>query len=318
MKSPATCLFNLPLESAHPSGLTAIATRLPLMLAAGCCLTVAMALPGTAATRVTGPEGETAIAQALPTPLPPLPANDGVAPAAGEQYLVLVNGNSELLLQQVRQIEPGAFVNYVGGRSMIQAGRFNSRQNAQLRANELASLGLGAEVQQTDYAGAPIPVTPPSDYALTFPGAGQTAAGGQQLPPGTVAATPSAIEFGQAPPFPSSSAAAFPPPAPTATFPNSAPLPPTTVTPPPLSAPAVVNETLPSGYYVVIPSNMAQLQRVSNQVVELGAPSSLVRTRTEPRGPHVAVGPYSDRDLAQEWNNYLRTAGFAGARVHFE
>jgi len=228
-----------------------------------------------------------------------------------------VNGNSELLLQQVRQIEPGAFVNYVGGRSMIQAGRFNSQQNAQVRANELAGLGIGAEVQTADYAGAPIPVTPPSDYALTFPSPAQTGAPiAQPLPASTVAATPSAIEFGQAPPFPSSApstGAAFPP-APTSSFPS----PSGTVAPPPLSSPTSVNETLPSGYYVVIPANMLQLPNIANRVVTLGAPSSLVRTRTEPRGPHVAIGPYSDRGLAQEWNDYLRNAGLPGARVHFE
>jgi len=320
MKSHSTRLLNLPSEAPQKTGLTAIAARLRLALVAGCCLTVAIALPSAASTLTTGSESKTAIAQALPTPLPPLPASDGVAPASGEQYLVLVNGNSELLLQQVRQIEPGAFVNYVGGRSMIQAGRFNSQQNAQLRANELAGLGIGAEVQTTDYAGAPIPVTPPTDYALTFPASGQPSAQGDQFfPTGTVAAAPSAIEFGQAPPFPSgnpATGAAFPP-APTA-FPNNAAPPSGNVAPPPVSSPAAMNESLPSGYYVVIPANMLQLQNIANRVVTLGAPSSLVRTRTAPRGPHLAVGPYSDRGLAQEWNDYLRNAGFPSARVHFE
>lgn len=323
MKSPFTQLLNLNLASSPQPGRTAIAARLRSALVAGCCLSLAIALPGAAATLVPATDAARAIAQALPTPLPPLPATDGLSPTSGEQYLVLVNGSSELLLQQVRQVEPGAFVNFVDGQSMIQAGRFNSRQNAQFRADELAGLGIGAQVQTADYAGAPIPVSPPSDYALNFPAAGQSAAIGQQLPVPTIAATPSAVEFGQAPPFQSTaapaSAAAFPPPpGPTATFPNNAPLPPTTVTPPPVSSPAFGNESLPSGYYVVIPGSMSQLQRLSNQLVELGAPSSLVRPRTAPRGPHVAIGPYSDRGLAQEWNDYLRSAGFAGARVHFE
>ena len=318
MKSPATRSSNSPLCAAARAALTTIAPRLRSTLVASSCLALAIALPSVAGPSTTPTEDNAAIAQALPTPLPPLPANDGIAPTSGEQYLVLVNGSSNMLLQQVRQVEPGAFVNYIGGRSMIQAGRFNSFQNAQVRADELAGFGIGAEVQETDYAGAPIPVTPPSDYALTYPTGGQSIASGGQLPPGTVAATPSAIEFGQAPPFPSSSAAAFPPPVPTATFPTSAPLPPNTVTPPPVSSPTVVNESLPSGYYVVIPGNMVELQRLANQVVALGAPSNSVRTRTAPRGPHVAVGPYSDRGLAQEWNTYLRNSGLPGARVYFE
>jgi hypothetical protein len=53
-------------------------------------------------------------------------------------------------------------------------------------------------------------------------------------------------------------------------------------------------------------------------VISLGVPSSLVRTRTSPRGPHVAIGPYSDRSLAQDWTNFLNNSGVSGARVFFE
>lgn len=253
------------------------------------------------------------VAQALPTPLPPLPASGGASLSTGEQYLVLVNGNSDLLLQQVRQVEPGAFVNYVGGQSVIQAGRFNSYQNAQVRANELANFGIGAEVQATDFAGAPIAVTPPADYDLSFPTPAPTALPVGQAPSATaVAATPSSIEFGQAAPFQPSapaSSAAFPPPTSVPTQSN--------VAPPPTSAP-VVNNQVPSGYYVVIPGGSAELQNIANRVMALGAPNSLVLTRTSPRGPHVAVGPYNDPGIAQEWTNYLRDSGLAGARVHFE
>ncbi len=286
-----------------------------LALLVGCCLGGVIALPGQAATLVTTDTAETAIAQALPTPLPPLPTSSGVAPATGEQYLVLVDGSSDLLLQQVRQVEPGAFVNYVDGRSVIQAGRFSSYQNAQYRADELAGFGLGAAVQTTDYASAPIAVTPPTDYSLAYP---VPQAGGQNLPAATVAATPSSIEFGQAVPFEPAaptSAAAFPPPAPTATYPST---PTGTVAPPPVTTPAVIENNLASGYYVVIPGNTVELQNIASQVVALGAPRILVHTRTAPRGPHVAIGPYGDHDIAQEWNSYLRDSGINGARLHFE
>lgn len=252
------------------------------------------------------------IAQALPTPLPPLPT-EGSTSSTGEQYLVLVNGSSDLLLQQVRQVEPGAFINYVGGQSVIQAGRFNSYQNAQVRANELANFGIGAEVQATDFAGAPIAITPPADYDLSFPAPNPTSVPSTPVPTASVAASPSSIEFGQAAPFqtpPPSTGAAFPPPTPVPASPN--------VAPPPLTAPTIINQATPSGYYVVVPASMTELTAISNQIVSLGAPSSLVLTRTSPRGPHVAVGPYDDRGIAQEWSNYLRDSGIAGARVHFE
>lgn len=254
------------------------------------------------------------IAQALPTPLPPLPASDGSTVPSGEQYLVLVNGNSDLLLQQVRQIEPGAFVNYVGGQSVIQAGRFNSYQNAQARVNELANFGIGAKVQATDFAGAPIAVTPPTDYDLSFPPPGPVSAPTAQASPPAIAATPSSIEFGQAAPFqPSvpSTTTPLPPSGPTA--PPSA-----NVAPPPLTNAVVADQSVRSGYYVVVPGSASELQSIVNRVVALGAPTSLVSTRSAPRGPHVAVGPYDDFGIAQEWTNFLRNSGLVGARVHFE
>ncbi|MGF1459190.1 MAG: hypothetical protein ACFBSG_09205 [Leptolyngbyaceae cyanobacterium] len=285
-------------------------------------LTLAVALPSMATSLLTASTTVEAVAQALPTPLPPLPASSG-APATGEQYLVLINGSSDLLLQQVRQVEPGAFVNYVDGRSMIQAGRFSSYQNAQARANELASFGLGAEVQATDFAGAPIALAPPADYDLAFPTpTSSTVVSPSMLPSNTVAATPSSIEFGEAAPFQSPvppSTAAFPPPDQSSAFPGTVSPPVNNTTaPPPLAAPTFVDEGLPSGYYVVVPGNAIDLPNIANQVIALGAPNSLVRTRTSPRGPHVAVGPYNDRGIAQEWSGYLRDSGITGSRVHFE
>lgn len=302
---------------AQSQGRTQMPTRRQWAWLAGCCLGSAIALPGQAAPLVVTDTPATTVAQALPTPLPPLPTNSGGIPASGEQYLVLVDGSSDLLLQQVRQVEPGAFVNYVDGRSVIQAGRFSSYQNAQYRADELAGFGVGAAVQTTDYASAPIAVASPVDYSLAYP---TSQVGGQNLPTATVAASPASIEFGQAVPFTPAaptSAAAFPPPAPTANFPNTA-APTGTVAPPPVNTPAVVQNNLASGYYVVIPGSTVELQSIASQVVALGAPSILVNTRTAPRGPHVAIGPYGDRSIAQEWNSYLRDAGLSGARLFFQ
>lgn len=277
-------------------------------LTACSCLVMASALSIQSAFAETAEELPP-IAQALPTPLPPLPSGDEVsttetAVVTGEQYLVLVNGSSDLLLQQIRQIEPDAFVNYIDGQSVIQAGRFNSFENAQIRSDELAILGIGASIQAADFRGAPISVTP--DYDLSLPSATTDA-----IPSTVVAAAPSSIEFGQTAPFQTipTSDSVLPPPSAT-TIPGG--------TAPPLATPVVENESIPSGYYVVIPGSLADLSSIVNQVIALGAPSNTVRSRTAPRGPHVAVGPYADRGIAQEWSNYLRDSGVGGARVYFE
>lgn len=285
----------------------------------GSCLMAAAIAISAQAVAARPPETATQTAQALPTPLPPLPTNSSPT-APGEQYLVLINGNSDMLLQQVRQVEPGAFVNFVGGRSLIQAGRFSSYENARIRADELAGFGIGAEVQATDYAGAPIAVTPPP-YDLTFSSPPPIATPvSQSIPTSTVAATPASIEFGQAAPFPTgvpSSSSAFPPSVPTSTPPNLI-APPTSNLAPPLTTPTAVNNSLPSGYYVVVPGNLFELESLASQLVSLGVPASLVQARTAPRGPHVAVGPYNDHALAEEWNRFLRNSGVVGSRVHFE
>ncbi|MEM0981866.1 MAG: hypothetical protein AAGH78_16540, partial [Cyanobacteria bacterium P01_H01_bin.58] len=225
--------------------------------------------------------------------LPPLPY-DSSAALPSEQYVVLVNGNSDLLLQQVRQVEPGAFVNFIDGSSVIQAGRFNSFQNAQVRTDELAMLGIGAQVQSTLPASAPIAITQPA-YSIASTPTGD-------LPPvPTTAVAP--VEFGQSPHL-------------------GVPVQPQTVAPPPTSTyPSSVPSSFPqvsaSGYYVVVPGRAVNLPGLANQLIGLGVPSNLVQTRTAPRGPHAAIGPYADQGMAQEWSQYLRDQGL-GARVHFE
>ncbi|MBF2034493.1 MAG: hypothetical protein IGR92_03195 [Leptolyngbyaceae cyanobacterium T60_A2020_046] len=230
-----------------------------------------------------------AIAQGLPTPLPPGTAYNR---PTGQQYLVYVNGNNPLLLDQVRQIEPGAFVNVIDGRSVIQAGRFNAWENAQRRVDELAILGIGARVQESAAVSVPFASAPPattSSYSSGPIG---------DLPPLPVSAAPSAVEFGQAPSPPPSS--------------------PSSAAPPSAAPPNVTQAPRASGYYVVVPAASQELQSIANQIVSLGAAANLVQTRTAPRGPHVAVGPYADRGIAQDWSNYLRGNGITGARVHRE
>ncbi|QFS42909.1 hypothetical protein GXM_00382 [Nostoc sphaeroides CCNUC1] len=79
-----------------------------------------------------------------------------------------------------------------------------------------------------------------------------------------------------------------------------------------------------SRYYVVIPTTQEQLPAIAEQIRQnlarfsqgLGR-SGGVLERTQPRGPHVAVGPFSDRFQAGEWNKYLRNTGYGNARVYY-
>ncbi|MCC5621343.1 hypothetical protein [Nostoc sp. CHAB 5715] len=79
-----------------------------------------------------------------------------------------------------------------------------------------------------------------------------------------------------------------------------------------------------SRYYVVIPTTQEQLPAIAEQIrqnltrfsQDLGR-SGGVLERTQPRGPHVAVGPFSDRFQAGEWNKYLRNIGYKNARVYY-
>ncbi len=273
--------------------------------------------------------------------VPPLPA--GVipvpgsavpqAPVGGQQYVVFVNGSSEELLNQVRLVEPTAFRTTFQGQSVIQAGRFSYSTNAQQRVTDLAAQGVTAQMAEA-------PAAQPY-YAQAPASPGNVYASNGQLPP-----LPGVTVI---PPQPSSGLPALPPP--TQIPPNQ--MPPTQMVPmqvPPstgggnvefgqqlsYTAPATpnaypVNVPPPTGtamaapvapvnapYYVVIPTSTANLQTLSNQVIQLGTPADRVQARTEPRGPHVAVGPFADRGLAERWNAFYREAGLEGSRVFYQ
>lgn len=79
-----------------------------------------------------------------------------------------------------------------------------------------------------------------------------------------------------------------------------------------------------SRYFVAIPTTREDLPAIAAQIrqnlarfsQDLGR-SGGVLERTQPRGPHVAVGPFADRVQAQEWNKYLRNIGYKDARVYY-
>ncbi len=81
-----------------------------------------------------------------------LPRSNSV-PAA-ETFLVYVNGNSSLMLDQVKRVEPTAFRKQYDGRTVIQAGQFYNQTNAQRRAQELQAQGIRAEIAQVSGSGS--------------------------------------------------------------------------------------------------------------------------------------------------------------------
>ncbi len=234
-----------------------------------------------------------------------------IPPTSAQQFVVLVNGSSDLLLNQVRLIEPTAFRTTIEGRSVIQAGRFNLAGNAQQRGVDLAAQGVMAEMittasAQPSYAQLPVNVYASTGELPPLPAVGTTTAGATTLPalpPPTQTAPPTQVEFGQQLSYAS--------PTSPSTYPVNVPPPSTTAVVPPTGASS-------APYYVVIPTSQASLPQLSAQVVQLGTPADRVQQRTSPRGPHLAIGPFVDRDLANRWNNFYRDAGISNSRVHFQ
>jgi hypothetical protein len=281
-------------------------------------MSVAMAIAATAVLS-TAPQGMTQGYEAVP-PLPagtvPVPGANlpQQVPTSGQQYLIYVSDTSEATLSQVRLVEPTAFRTSFQGRSVIQAGRFNMTGNAQQRITDLGALGVRAEMAQV---AAAVPyysqtaALPNNVYAsngdlpplpdAAFPQAPVAAVPVPALPPGVAQVPPTAgnVEFGQelnygVPTAPPAGAIAAPPTA----------APPTT-------------QAANAPYYVVIPTDASNLGTLSSQVIQLGTPPDRVQQRTEPRGPHVAVGPFADRGLANRWNDFYHQAGLGNSRVFF-
>ena len=173
-----------------------------------------------------------------------------------ERYLVYVDGSDSQTLQQIRQIEPSAYIRQYQGRNVIQSGVFNRVSNAQQRVSELQSRGI---------------------YNARIISFGN----GQEIDTG-----------------------------------NSRGL---------VGDRNNINANRPSSrYYVAIPTTSQQLPAIAAQIRQniaqysqgLGR-SGGVLERTQPRGPHVAVGPFPDRFQAEEWNKYLRNLGYRNARVYY-
>ncbi|MDZ8187669.1 MAG: hypothetical protein RMX96_22815 [Nostoc sp. ChiSLP02] len=174
-----------------------------------------------------------------------------------ERYSVFVDASDFQTLQEIRRLEPSAYIRQYQGRNVIQAGVFSRVSNAQERVYELQSRGIySAQIINNN---------------------------GQQI---------SSVDGGNR------------------NFNGDRRS---------LNPPKQV-----SRYFVAIPTTREELPAIAQQLrqtlarfsQDLGR-SGGVLERTQPRGPHVAVGPFADRVQAQEWNKYLRSIGYRNARVYY-
>ncbi len=207
------------------------------------------------------------------TPAPrPLPED-----AAVLRYLVYVNGDSSLLLNQVRRIESEAFLREYEGRRIIQAGLFEQITSAEQQVEALGAQGIRAEVATVPIpllsvaAPAPEPVSDVRQPVLAATTGDRQIEFGQQLG----GDTPGLARTG--------------------------------------TAVAATGNT----YYVLVPGRPEHLADLQTQVTllgeGLGTRSSLVSTQTD-LAAHVLVGPFVNQAAAERWNRFLRDFGL-DARV---
>jgi len=222
--------------------------------------------------------------------VPPLNAQP-TAPVGAQtarSYIVVVDGDSPLLLSQVQQVDAAASVVSLEGRSLIQAGIFQNEADAAQRVQQLATRGIGSRV----VAAVPIAQAAP-----------------ESLPTTQAAASPNAVEGFPIPDLPSTSVPReleFEPTAPLNETDNDRTF--------------EDEETSNRAYYIVIPGNNDDLYNISQQVVRMAHGirlSRLVEERDSPLGSHVLVGPFTGRRAAHRWNRYFSDFGM-NSRVYFQ
>ena len=264
---------------------------------------------GTATPYYSPPPTAGTLERGVPLPVYQGSTNFNTNPVLG-RYVVYVNGDSDLLLNQVRRVESGAFRRSSGNGpgQVIQAGRFLSLNNAESRVLELEQRGILAQVetlavggtsQTNDFQSTTYPTTA---YPITTPGAVNNPYASNVAPPG----------------FSNSAFASNPYPANTLDFTAPPAYPPSYsggLTPLDGSAPNADLSKQPSQFYVAIPARAETINVIAGELVAIGINPATVSTRGSRRGPFVALGPYSDRLNAEVTVSNLREYGFSNARV---
>lgn len=219
-----------------------------------------------------------------------------------QRYLVIVNGESPLLLSQVQTIVSDASVQEYNGQRFIQAGMFENPTTAQQQVATLAAQGIGAEIvtintaQQTAIQTA---ATQPLDTQPTDSQPVQQMADPSLPPPDLLPAqpVPREVEFGQPPTQDQA-----------------------VLEPPSRSAPPQAERSGAPGrsYYVVIPGRSDDVEAITNQILRLGDGLSVAEMVqvNDARGSHVRIGPFVDRSAARRWNSYFRDFGMNSRIYH--
>lgn len=141
------------------------------------------------------------------------------------KYLVFVNQDSPLMLQLVKQIEPTAFMRQYKENSVIQAGIFQDKDNAEELETKLESQGVEAQILKLDQSKL---------------------------------------------------------------------------------------------YFVVIPAQGKDVPRIKDRVTRLGMNAkAVVSNRDKKRGSYVRVGPFVQREQAEQWKNHILASGLENALVYY-
>ncbi len=72
-----------------------------------------------------------------------------------------------------------------------------------------------------------------------------------------------------------------------------------------------------NGYFILIPSQQNQLTSLAENIIALGVPSESIQMQQAASNPFVAVGPFANQQLAQQWESYLKNAGLPRATIYF-
>jgi len=70
-------------------------------------------------------------------------------------------------------------------------------------------------------------------------------------------------------------------------------------------------------YFVLIRGQAFDLPVIAETAIALGVPQNSITIRDDVVDPLVAVGPFADRTLAREWENYLTDSGVGGTQLYF-
>jgi hypothetical protein len=70
-------------------------------------------------------------------------------------------------------------------------------------------------------------------------------------------------------------------------------------------------------YYVVIPGRSQDLPTIEDKIRRNLGQRAVILQRNQPLGSHVAIGGFTQRADAEQWNSYLRNLGFGNARVYY-